>query len=147
MNTVASYSISTSTSCDQWWGTGRERNSSSVGMSCKPIRHLRLLLEDSSNTNMQRTCIRCDVLRHVHASERLDWVHIHPPPPLFHWSSFFWAVWTFRLISFWLLQLCKMILNGHLDNGRALLSLIAPDDDQRGSLEPPTKELRQQQLR
>lgn len=54
-------------------------------------------------------------------------------PPLFNLSSFFWAAWTFSLMSFWLLQLCKMILNGHLDNGRALLSLIAPDDDQWGA--------------
>lgn len=89
------------------------------------------------NTNMQRMCVGCGVLGCVyqHASERLN----IPLPPIYSTCPFSWAAWTFRLISFWLHQLCKMILNGHLDNGRALLSLIAPDDDQWGSLDPRQK--------
>lgn len=50
-------------------------------MNYKPILHLHLSLEDSSNMNMQRTRVRCDVLQcaYHHASERLNRVHIDPP--------------------------------------------------------------------
>lgn len=99
-----SLSISTSASCDQWQQTGRQRYSTLVGSDYEPILHA------STHACSQTSAVISSYVSHQ-VSER----HIHLHPHLFCDILTFWAAWAFRLISFWSHQLCKMILNGHLD--------------------------------